>query len=241
MLHEVDVQALDPERLEKLVGPERAARFESSAAAARALLEGRRVVNVNSTATGGGVAELLQTLLAYVRGVGVDARWVVIEGDAEFFDDHEADPQPPLRLARRRWTSGFRGARSTTSRRCIGTPPSCSRSSVPATSSSCTTRRRPAWSLPRRRGRAGRLALPCRPRHAEPRHGAGLGVPPPATSSRSTRSCSPGPSSRPSWIDRYAAPRDHAVDRSVLRQERAADTGGGAGDPPVRRAARRRR
>ena len=51
----------------------------------RTLLDGRRVVNVNSTATGGGVAELLQTLLAYVRGVGIDARWVVIDGDPEFF------------------------------------------------------------------------------------------------------------------------------------------------------------
>ncbi len=85
MLHEVDVQALDPQRLEELVGPERAGHFESSAAAARTLLEGRRVVNVNSTASGGGVAELLQTLLAYVRGVGVDARWVVIDGDEDFF------------------------------------------------------------------------------------------------------------------------------------------------------------
>lgn len=86
MLHEVEVQSLDPQRLEELIGPERAARFETSAAAARSLLAGRRVVNVNSTATGGGVAELLQTLLAYVRGVGVDARWVVIEGGAEFFE-----------------------------------------------------------------------------------------------------------------------------------------------------------
>ncbi len=85
-LHEVDIQALDPQRLEELIGPERAAHFESQAAAARALLEGRRVVNVSSTATGGGVAELLQTLLAYVRGVGVDAHWVVIEGDADFFE-----------------------------------------------------------------------------------------------------------------------------------------------------------
>ncbi len=85
MLHEVDIQALDPERLEKLIGPERAARFENEAAAARSLLEGRRVVNVNSTASGGGVAELLQTLLAYVRGLGVDARWAVIEGDPDFF------------------------------------------------------------------------------------------------------------------------------------------------------------
>ena len=41
---------------------------------------------MNSTATGGGVAELLQTLLAYARGAGVDARWVVVEGDAAFFE-----------------------------------------------------------------------------------------------------------------------------------------------------------
>ncbi len=86
MLHEVEVQALDPQRLEELIGPVRAARFERSAAGARVALEGRRVVNVNSTATGGGVAELLQTLLAYVRGVDVDARWVVIQGDEAFFE-----------------------------------------------------------------------------------------------------------------------------------------------------------
>ena len=61
------------------------ARFEDVAEAARQALAGRTVLNVNSTATGGGVAEMLQTLLAYVRGAGVDARWVVIEGDPEFF------------------------------------------------------------------------------------------------------------------------------------------------------------
>src|SRR6476661_275375 len=86
MLQEVDVEALDPQRLEELIGPVRTARFERTAAAARDGLAGRRVVNVNSTASGGGVAELLQTLLAYVRGVGVDARWAVIEGVPAFFD-----------------------------------------------------------------------------------------------------------------------------------------------------------
>jgi trehalose synthase len=40
---------------------------------------------VNSTARGGGVAELLQPLVAYARGAGVDARWVVIDGPPEFF------------------------------------------------------------------------------------------------------------------------------------------------------------
>jgi trehalose synthase len=44
------------------------------------------VLNINSTATGGGVAELLQTSLAYARGAGVDARWAVIAGNPRFFE-----------------------------------------------------------------------------------------------------------------------------------------------------------
>src|SRR3954454_11869861 len=85
-LPNVDVRALPPERLTPLIGAERAERFAVVAAAAREMLEGRVVLNVNSTATGGGVAELLQTLLAYARGAGVDARWAVISGNPRFFD-----------------------------------------------------------------------------------------------------------------------------------------------------------
>ena len=48
-------------------------------------LAGRRIWNVNSTARGGGVAEMLVPLLAYARGAGVDARWLVIGADAPFF------------------------------------------------------------------------------------------------------------------------------------------------------------
>jgi trehalose synthase len=84
-LHEVEVQALDAARLEPLIGPERLAQFERIAESTEARLAGRTVINVNSTAAGGGVAEMLQTLLAYARGAGVDARWVVIEGDPAFF------------------------------------------------------------------------------------------------------------------------------------------------------------
>src|SRR3954452_9465532 len=82
----VEVRALPPERLAPLRGANRTARFELIAAAARELLDGRIVLNVNSTATGGGVAEMLQTLLAYARGAGVDARWSVIQGNARFFE-----------------------------------------------------------------------------------------------------------------------------------------------------------
>lgn len=84
-IEEVEIEALDPARLEPLIGRDRMERFERVAEAARANLAGRVVFNVNSTAVGGGVAEMLQTLLAYARGAGVDARWLVIRGDQEFF------------------------------------------------------------------------------------------------------------------------------------------------------------
>jgi trehalose synthase len=49
------------------------------------LLGGRTVWMVNSTALGGGVAQLLRTLLPYWRGAGIDVRWMVLRGSAEFF------------------------------------------------------------------------------------------------------------------------------------------------------------
>lgn len=52
---------------------------------AHPLFDGRTIWNVNSTARGGGVAEMLAPILAYARGIGVDARWVVVQGDAPFF------------------------------------------------------------------------------------------------------------------------------------------------------------
>lgn len=84
--HQVEVRALPLERLEECLVPERVEGFKRTADHARTQLHGRRIVNVNSTASGGGVAELLQTLLAYARGAGVDARWVVVEGDDGFFE-----------------------------------------------------------------------------------------------------------------------------------------------------------
>ena len=46
---------------------------------------GRTVWMVNSTALGGGVAQLLRTLLPYWKGAGIDVRWVVLRGSGEFF------------------------------------------------------------------------------------------------------------------------------------------------------------
>jgi len=49
-------------------------------------LEGSSVEMVNSTAVGGGVAELLTRLLPLMRGVGLDAHWHVMQAGAEFFE-----------------------------------------------------------------------------------------------------------------------------------------------------------
>ena len=50
------------------------------------LLAGRTVWMVNSTALGGGVAQLLRTLLPYWNGAGIDVRWMVLRGSGEFFE-----------------------------------------------------------------------------------------------------------------------------------------------------------
>jgi trehalose synthase len=84
-MRDVELRPLDVTRLELLIGAERTTRFQEAAEAARSALEGRTVLNVNSTANGGGVAEMLQTLLGYVLGAGIAARWVVIQGDPAFF------------------------------------------------------------------------------------------------------------------------------------------------------------
>lgn len=84
-MREVTVEAIPLDRLTPLLEPERAERLAAHAARARELLDGRIVWNVNATATGGGVAEMLQALLAYGRGAGVDTRWLTLDGTPEFF------------------------------------------------------------------------------------------------------------------------------------------------------------
>ena len=48
-------------------------------------LRGRRVVMVNSTSTGGGVAEILHRLVPLLNELGVPTTWEVMPGDARFY------------------------------------------------------------------------------------------------------------------------------------------------------------
>jgi trehalose synthase len=85
MPHEVPVPAMASDRLSQLLGPERLEHFLDTARNVSEFIEGSTIWNVNSTAAGGGVAEMLRALLPWARGAGIDARWLVVEGDADFF------------------------------------------------------------------------------------------------------------------------------------------------------------
>lgn len=84
-VEEVRVDPVPLDRLAPLLTPERVARLETYVAVAQQLLAGRTIWNVNSTARGGGVAEMLHTLVAYAAGTGVEIRWLVVGGDTDFF------------------------------------------------------------------------------------------------------------------------------------------------------------
>jgi trehalose synthase len=84
-MQEVDVYPKSPERLTPLIGGERAERLRLAVAKARQAIDGATVWHVNATAHGGGVAEILTSLLAYGQGAGLDSRWLALDGDDDFF------------------------------------------------------------------------------------------------------------------------------------------------------------
>src|SRR5215207_7491430 len=108
-LVDVAVTPLAPERFRDVLSAESLASFERTITRGRELLDGRTLWTVNSTARGGGVAEMLRSLVGYVRGAGLDIRWVVIPGEPDFFRVtkrlhnrlHGADDGEPLGDAER--------------------------------------------------------------------------------------------------------------------------------------------
>jgi trehalose synthase len=82
---EVQVPSLSLERLRGVIDPQAWQRLEVGLGRAAELLAGRRVWNVNSTSTGGGVAEMLWSWVGLANGLGIGMRWLTIGGDAEFF------------------------------------------------------------------------------------------------------------------------------------------------------------
>src|SRR3954464_12721227 len=84
-LREVEIDPIAPERWAEVLDEDAAQAVMELAACGREALQGVTIWNVNSTERGGGVAEMLGPLVSEARGAGVDARWVVIQGDEPFF------------------------------------------------------------------------------------------------------------------------------------------------------------
>jgi len=72
--------------LGEVVGPQRLRALRAGADNLRRRLRGRTIWQVNSTATGGGVAEMLQVLMGYIADADLPAHWVVVDGDPAFFE-----------------------------------------------------------------------------------------------------------------------------------------------------------
>ena len=49
-------------------------------------LQGKKIMHVNATAYGGGVAELLKTQVPLMQSLGIDVDWYVISAEPEFYD-----------------------------------------------------------------------------------------------------------------------------------------------------------
>src|SRR3954447_16041813 len=71
-------------------------------------LKGLRVLHLSATAFGGGVAEILYTLIPLMTDVGIDAQWEVMLGREEFYNVtkrlHNALQGNPDSLSDEEWT-----------------------------------------------------------------------------------------------------------------------------------------
>jgi trehalose synthase len=82
---EVNVPSLSLERLFGVIDREAREGFEAGLGRAAQLVDSRKIWNVNSTSSGGGVAEMLWSWVGLARGIGIDMRWLTIAGFADFF------------------------------------------------------------------------------------------------------------------------------------------------------------
>ena len=211
---------------------------ERHCASLREVLDGRRIWHVNSTPQGGGVAELLSTLLPYAADEGVDVRWLVVEGRDGFFDLtkrihnmlHESDDvDPPLPEDRVTYEDGLVEERDE-ARRTIG------RGDVvvlhdPQTAGLAADARRAR--------RDGRLAVPCRHRCTGATRTRRLGPPTGRRRAPRTRRCSRAASY--AWDGLRSRPHlgHGAVHRRRVGQEPPAGGGRRRRDAPPQRDLRR--
>lgn len=82
MLQLVDVGPKSLERYAQVLSQKKVDELQGLAAPFR----GARVAHINATFYGGGVSELLRSLVPLYRSLGIQADWLVIPGNRDFFD-----------------------------------------------------------------------------------------------------------------------------------------------------------
>jgi trehalose synthase len=85
-VQEVGLKSRDTDSFRAVLDHTEHERLRAALQQLREVIGTRRVWHVNSTAHGGGVAELLSSLLPYLLGAGIEARWLVVEGHDDFFN-----------------------------------------------------------------------------------------------------------------------------------------------------------
>ena len=177
-LTHVPVGSILPDRFAEVLPGDAGERFLAAAARAAANLEGRRRLERQLHRPAAAAwPRCCGRCSPTRRGGGVDARWVVIDGDPEFFAGHQAHPQPPARLGRRRRRPRRRRATATTSEVLEATVDAAGAAGGrPATSSSSTTPSPPGWSAAAGARAPRGLALPRRHRRPNERTRSGPGT-----------------------------------------------------------------
>src|SRR5450759_4268699 len=83
-MREAKVTPTAADRFEAIIGGDRFSQFSQLADTTRERFLGRTIWNINAVGLGG-VAEMLRGLVATGMGLGIDTRWLVIDGDGGFF------------------------------------------------------------------------------------------------------------------------------------------------------------
>ena len=82
MFHRIDLSSVPFDPYTRLLEPELTEDLQSLVRD----MNGSRVVHVNSTPVGGGVAEILRSLVPISKGLGLDTDWYIISPPKDFFD-----------------------------------------------------------------------------------------------------------------------------------------------------------
>ena len=81
---EASIDRLPTDPFAQLLSPSAYENFRHALRRGAEAMCGRTMWHINTTLKGGGVAEMLSALLPYLRGAGIDCRWVVVSGSDDF-------------------------------------------------------------------------------------------------------------------------------------------------------------